>query len=147
MLFTLLDLFVLLISCRMMNKNGRAVSKDFWCSIFPLPKKCFTTIESLCSAFLWSGNCTDTHKAKVSWNDDLCYPKSEGGLGLRSLKHWSRVFALKLIWHLCVRRHCEHPSDAIPSDEQQPHQVKYEPFASLPLAEMYLYNQYPRPAD
>lgn len=61
--------------------------------------KCLEKIESLCSAFLWSGSPTQTHKAKVSW-DDLCVPKAEGGLGVRKLRESNRVFALKLIWRL-----------------------------------------------
>ena len=50
-------------------------------------------------AFLWSGSPTQTHKAKVSW-DDLCVTKSEGGLGVRKFRESNRVFALKLIWRL-----------------------------------------------
>ena len=66
---------------------------------FKLPAKCLDTIESMCSAFLWSGSPTQTHKAKVSW-EDLCFPKDEGGLGVRKLRDSARVFALKLIWRL-----------------------------------------------
>ncbi|XP_048605414.1 uncharacterized protein LOC125582968 [Brassica napus] len=40
-----------------------------------------------------------THKAKVAW-EDLCYPKEEGGLGIRKLRDSSTVFALNLIWRL-----------------------------------------------
>ena len=53
----------------------------------------------MCSAFLWSGSPTQTHKAKVSW-EDVCYPKEEGGLGVRRLRDSSKVFALRLIWRL-----------------------------------------------
>ncbi|KAL1189642.1 putative ribonuclease H protein [Cardamine amara subsp. amara] len=63
---------------------------NFPCSVFRLPSRCLDTIESLCS---------DSHKAKVSW-EDLCFPKEEGGLGLRRLRDSSRVFALSLIWLL-----------------------------------------------
>ena len=72
---------------------------NFWSSAFILPAKCLDTIESMCSAFLWSGSPTQTHKAKVSW-EDLCFPKDEGGLGVRKLRDSARVFALKLIWRL-----------------------------------------------
>ncbi|XP_024005015.1 uncharacterized protein LOC112082148 [Eutrema salsugineum] len=66
---------------------------------FRLPKRCFYTIESMCSAFLWSGSPHDSSKAKVSWND-VCRPKTEGGLGIRRMHDSSRVFALKLVWRL-----------------------------------------------
>ena len=71
----------------------------FWSSAFILPAKCLDTIESMCSAFLWSGSPTQTHKARVSWAD-VCYPKEEGGLGVRRLRDTSKVCALRLIWRL-----------------------------------------------
>lgn len=70
---------------------------SFWSSAFILPMSCLDTIESLCSAFIWAGDPHQTHKAKVKW-DDLCYPKSEGGLDIRRLQDTVRVFALSLIW-------------------------------------------------
>lgn len=69
---------------------------SFWSSAFILPMACLDTIESLCSAFLWSGDPLQTHKAKVKW-EDLCYPKSEGGMGIRRLRDTVRVFALSMI--------------------------------------------------
>lgn len=72
---------------------------NFWSSAFLLPKGCLDTIESMYSAFLWSGSPTITYKEKVSW-EDVCNPKEEGGLGLRRLRDTGRVFALKLIWLL-----------------------------------------------
>ncbi|KAF3523432.1 hypothetical protein F2Q69_00048591 [Brassica cretica] len=53
----------------------------------------------MCCAFLWSGSPNQTHKTKVSWTN-LCYPKAEGGLGVRRLRDSYKVFALKLIWCL-----------------------------------------------
>lgn len=70
---------------------------NFWSSAFILPMGCYEAIESLCSAFLWSGSPHQTNKAKVKW-EDLCYPKSEGGLGLRRFQDSSKVFSL--IWRL-----------------------------------------------
>lgn len=45
----------------------------------------------------------NTNKAKVSWSD-VCLPKQEGGLGLRSLKDVNNVMCLKLIWRLSSNR-------------------------------------------
>lgn len=39
---------------------------NFWSSAFILPIGCLDMIESLCSAFLWSGTVTQTHSAKVA---------------------------------------------------------------------------------
>ena len=72
---------------------------NFWSSAFILPAKCLDTIESMCSAFLWSGSLTQTHKAKVSW-EYLCFPKEEGGLGIRKLRDSAKAFAMKLIWRI-----------------------------------------------
>lgn len=72
---------------------------NFWSQAFILPMGCLDEIESICSAFLWSGSPNQTHKAKVKW-EDLCFPKSEGGLGLRCLRDSTRVFVLNLIWRL-----------------------------------------------
>lgn len=64
-----------------------------------LPKGCIYTVESMCGAFLWSVSPSVTHKVKVAW-DEVCYPKDEGGLGLRKFGDTSRVFALRVIWLL-----------------------------------------------
>ena len=72
---------------------------NFWLSAFRLPSSCLKEIESLCSAFLWSGPDLKTSKAKVSWKD-VCLPKCEGGLGLRPLKEINLVFCLKLLWRI-----------------------------------------------
>lgn len=72
---------------------------NFWSQAFILPKACLDEIESMCSAFLWSGTPNQTHKAKVAW-DDLCAPKEEGGLGIRKLRDSSKVFAMSLIWRI-----------------------------------------------
>ena len=50
---------------------------NFWSSVFRLPKRCLETIESMCSAFLWSGTPNSSGEAKVAW-DEVCMPKEEG---------------------------------------------------------------------
>ncbi|XP_010467312.1 PREDICTED: uncharacterized protein LOC104747378 [Camelina sativa] len=72
---------------------------NFWCSAFRLPRQCTREIDSLCSAFLWSGPELNPHKAKVTW-EDICKPKTKGGLALRSLKEMNDVCCLKLIWRI-----------------------------------------------
>lgn len=76
---------------------------NFWMSAFRLPKQCIQEINSLCSAFLWSGLVLSTQKAKIAWSD-VCKPKEEGGLGLRSLEEVNRVSCLKLIWRIFSAR-------------------------------------------
>lgn len=72
-----------------------SISK-FWCSIFRLSQRCLDEIESLYSAFLWSGSPNNQNKAKVSW-EELCYPKEEGG-------SW-HFTASRLISNLCSKHY------------------------------------------
>ena len=72
---------------------------NFWMAAFRLPSGCIKEIESLCSAFLWSGPDLNRRKAKVSWLE-ICRPKKEGGLGLRRLKEVNMVSCLKLVWRI-----------------------------------------------
>lgn len=72
---------------------------SFWLSAFRLPKACIQEINMICSAFLWSGSSLNSKKAKISWVE-VCRPKDESGLGLRSLKDINKVTCLKLVWRL-----------------------------------------------
>lgn len=72
---------------------------NFWLSVFRLPKACIDEIEKLFAAFLWSGPDLNTRKAKISWSE-VCKPKQEGGLGIKSLKEVNEVSVLKLIWRI-----------------------------------------------
>lgn len=69
---------------------------NFWMTGFKLLGQCIKEINTLCSAFFWSGPSLNVKKAKVSW-DVVCSPKHEGGLGLRSLKEMNKVLTLKLL--------------------------------------------------
>ena len=76
---------------------------NFWMSAFRLPNQCIQEINSICTAFLWSGPVLSTHKAKISWRD-VCKPRDEGGLGLRNLTEANNVYCLKLIWRILSTR-------------------------------------------
>lgn len=69
---------------------------ELWNSGFILPAKFLDTVESMCSAFLWSESPPQNQKANVSWKD-LCYPKAEGELEVRDFRDTSKVFSLRLI--------------------------------------------------
>ncbi|KAL1197767.1 putative ribonuclease H protein [Cardamine amara subsp. amara] len=70
---------------------------NFWLAAFRLPKSCINEIDRMCSSFLWSGLDMNPNKAKITW-EEVCKPKQEGGLGLRSLREANDVSCLKLIW-------------------------------------------------
>ena len=71
----------------------------YWSSLFILPKKVVKEIESILRAFLWSGTELKKHSAKVVW-DKVCAPKTEGGLGFKSIEIWNRAAIAKHIWFL-----------------------------------------------
>lgn len=54
---------------------------QFWCSAFRLLRSCLPEINTLCSAFLWSGPELNARKMKISW-EDMCFLKLEGGVDL-----------------------------------------------------------------
>lgn len=74
---------------------------NFWLSAFTLPKGCLKEIQSLCTRFLWAGSMDMKSCAKVSWQD-ICFPKNEGGLGLRDFVSWNKTMQLRLLWRLLV---------------------------------------------
>lgn len=78
-------------------KSVIASITNFWSAAFCLPQACIDEIESMCSAFLWSGSPNNTSMAKIAWVE-ICKPFEEGGLGLRRLNDVNKVFILKLIW-------------------------------------------------
>jgi hypothetical protein len=65
----------------------------FWSRVFILPMKIIHLIEQKFNRFLWSGKDLKDN-AKVAWNR-VCTPKSEGGLGIKSLALWNKVSMLK----------------------------------------------------
>ncbi|XP_052181660.1 uncharacterized protein LOC127794528 [Diospyros lotus] len=76
-------------------------SKLSYGDFFILPKKVISEIEQLICNFLWSGNETDPHKAKVAWRD-ICCRKRQGGLGLKPLYVWNQSLVAKLMWRLLI---------------------------------------------
>ena len=51
----------------------------------------------MCSAFCGVARLTSQPKPKIAW-PEVCKLKQEGGLGVRSIREVSTIFALKLIW-------------------------------------------------
>ena len=59
-------------------------------------------IEQRFNRLLWNGKSKGTAKAKVSLHE-LCFPKKEGGLGLKRLEVWNQTAMLKHVWSIFAR--------------------------------------------
>lgn len=66
---------------------------NFWLAAYRFPKGCIVEIEKLCAPFLWLGPELNPRKAKVAWKN-ICKPKDEGGLGLKSIIDVNKVSCL-----------------------------------------------------
>ncbi|XP_028117723.1 uncharacterized protein LOC114315305 [Camellia sinensis] len=71
----------------------------YWASLFILPKKVVTEIESCLRAFFWNGPDLKKSGAKVAWVH-LCVPRNEGGLGFKSIEVWNKAVIAKHVWFL-----------------------------------------------
>jgi hypothetical protein len=74
----------------------------YWTRIFILPKMIIKAIEQKFNTFLWNGMDEGAAKAKVSWSN-LCFPKKEGGLGLKRLEVWNQNSMLRHVWSIFAR--------------------------------------------
>ena len=71
----------------------------YWSSMFILPSATIRRIESILAAFLWKGTTLSSAGAKVAWSS-ICFPRREGGLGVKRLQTWNRSAILRHIWRL-----------------------------------------------
>nr|GEV88097.1 uncharacterized mitochondrial protein AtMg00810-like [Tanacetum cinerariifolium] len=68
-------------------------------SMFILPVSITKEVERLMGDFFWNFEEFKRGKAKMRWSD-VCKPKIEGGLGIRSLDTWNIALISKHIWNL-----------------------------------------------
>ncbi|GJT36298.1 putative ribonuclease H-like domain-containing protein [Tanacetum coccineum] len=71
----------------------------YWASVLVIPMGIVTDIQQLIRGFLWCNGDYKRGKSKVAW-DDICLPKHEGGLGLRSLKVFNLALMTTHIWNI-----------------------------------------------
>jgi hypothetical protein len=63
--------------------------------------KIIRLIEQKLNRFLWCGKDAKA-KAEVAWSN-VCFPKKEGGLGIKQLEVWNKAAMLNHIWSLFAR--------------------------------------------
>ncbi|GJS14114.1 putative RNA-directed DNA polymerase, eukaryota, reverse transcriptase zinc-binding domain protein [Tanacetum coccineum] len=71
----------------------------YWASVLVIPMGIVSDIQQLIRGFLWCNGDYKRGKAKVAW-DDICLPKHEGGLGLRSLEVFNLALMTTHIWNI-----------------------------------------------
>ncbi|GKB24098.1 putative reverse transcriptase domain, reverse transcriptase zinc-binding domain protein [Tanacetum coccineum] len=71
----------------------------YWASVLVIPIGIVSDIQQLIRGFLWCNGEYKRGKAKVAW-DDICLPKKEGGLGLRSLEVFNLSLMTTQIWNI-----------------------------------------------
>ena len=74
--------------------------QGFRTGLFLLPKRVLLRVEQIIRAFLWKGSEMRRGGAKVAW-DDLVFPKSEGGLGIKKLEDQNMANLAKHLWNIC----------------------------------------------
>nr|GFA08875.1 RNA-directed DNA polymerase, eukaryota, reverse transcriptase zinc-binding domain protein [Tanacetum cinerariifolium] len=75
----------------------------YWASVCMLPNSTITEIENLLKGFLWCQGPLTNGKAKVAWKQ-VCMPKEEAGLGIKSLKKWNEMLRIKQLWKIIDRK-------------------------------------------
>ncbi|GKB67000.1 RNA-directed DNA polymerase, eukaryota, reverse transcriptase zinc-binding domain protein [Tanacetum coccineum] len=71
----------------------------YWASVYMLPSTTINEIEKLLKGFLWCQGLLTSGKARVAWKQ-VCLPKEQGELGIKSLKKWNEVLLIKQLWKI-----------------------------------------------
>ncbi|GJW39768.1 hypothetical protein Tco_0065613 [Tanacetum coccineum] len=75
----------------------------YWAVVLVIPISIIHDIEQLMRGFLWCNGDLKRGKAKVAW-EDICLPKSEGGLGIRSLEIFNIALMTTHIWNIVTNK-------------------------------------------
>ncbi|GKB03880.1 RNA-directed DNA polymerase, eukaryota, reverse transcriptase zinc-binding domain protein [Tanacetum coccineum] len=75
----------------------------YWASIFIIPKTVINDIDKIQKDFLWGQTDIKKGKAMVVWKQ-LCYPKDQGGLGLKDLGLWNEALMSKHLWNIASNK-------------------------------------------
>lgn len=73
-------------------------------SSFHIPSKIYESIDVAIRRFWWKPKCSNgKFLAWKAW-DDLCTPRSKGGLGFKKTKSTNKTLLAKLTWMIASKR-------------------------------------------
>ena len=75
----------------------------YWSTLFILPLSICEKIDKLFKSFLWNRGDVINGMACVAWRD-VCKPKSQGGLGIKSVSLWNRALMSKHLWNIVNKK-------------------------------------------
>lgn len=75
----------------------------YWSHVFIIPKKVLNEVESICRAFLWSGEYFSRKPGYVAW-DKVCLPKYAGCLGIRKIGTWNIAAMGRYVWTVVTKK-------------------------------------------
>ncbi|GJU07175.1 putative RNA-directed DNA polymerase, eukaryota, reverse transcriptase zinc-binding domain protein [Tanacetum coccineum] len=75
----------------------------YWASMFMLSVSICDSIDKLFKNFIWGKSESSSGIASVSWKD-VCRPKNQGGLGLKSLRVMNCALMVKHLWYIASRK-------------------------------------------
>lgn len=80
-------------------KSVLMVVPVYWASLTWVPKGILSSIDKLCSRFLWAGSKSKKVTSWIAW-DKVARLKDWGGWGIKNLACFSQCLAAKIIWRL-----------------------------------------------
>lgn len=84
--------------CEVINSTLNSLHV-YWSAIFELPSTIVNQIEKTCRRFLWGGSENIKRRSPIAW-DQVCRPKTEGGLGIRRVRDWNQAATSQLCFQI-----------------------------------------------
>ncbi|GJT60376.1 RNA-directed DNA polymerase, eukaryota, reverse transcriptase zinc-binding domain protein [Tanacetum coccineum] len=76
-----------------------ALLQVYWGSLFIFPMSVCEKIDKVFKNFLWARGDNSKSMVSVNWKD-VCKPKSQGDLGLKSIRSWNVALMAKHLWNV-----------------------------------------------
>ncbi|KAL9677102.1 hypothetical protein QQ045_005329 [Rhodiola kirilowii] len=83
-------------------KHVLSAISSYWMRVLLFPKSVLKKITTICRNHLWSGS-SSGKKNLVAWKD-VCCPKENGGLGIKSLCEFNKAISMRQIWDLVLKK-------------------------------------------